>query len=120
MVSRIILVYNGDSGLLAMLLDAAKKAAGREDCSLCEITYGPLGKRREWTACERRLGVPVEELHRDRLPPEWGLSRAELPCILGRRGDEPPVVLLGKADIDDCHGSLDELERRLRAALRLP
>jgi hypothetical protein len=119
-VNRVILVYNGDSGLAAMLLDAVKKAAGREDCALCEITYSPIGKRREWAACERRLGVAVEELHRDRLPREWGIARAELPCILGRVGHERPVVLLRRAEIADCRGSVDELERRLRAALDAP
>lgn len=25
-----------------MLLDVVKKTVGREDCPLCEITYGPL------------------------------------------------------------------------------
>jgi hypothetical protein len=119
-VNRVILVYNGDSGLAAMLLDAVKKASGREDCALCEITYSPVGKRREWVACERRLGVEVEELHRDRLPREWGISRAELPCILGRAGNERPRVLLSRGEITACRGSVDELERRLRTALDAP
>jgi hypothetical protein len=59
-VSRIILVYNGDSGLGAMLLDVLRKAVGREDCALCEITYSPIGKRAPWTSREGRLGIPVE------------------------------------------------------------
>jgi hypothetical protein len=120
MPDRIILVYNGDSTVTAMLFDVVKKAAGREDCALCEITYSPLGKRREWVACQRRLGVAVEELHRDQLPREWGLSLAELPCILGRVGTERPFVLLRRADIAACHGRVDELERRLRDALDGP
>ena len=119
-VDRIILVYNGDSGLVALLLDVAKKAAGREECALCELAYSPIGKRRRWVACERRLGLPVEELHRDRIPREWELSRAELPCILGRAGDERPRVLVNRAEIIACHGSIDELERRLLAALAAP
>jgi hypothetical protein len=119
-VNRIILAYNGDSGLAAMLLDVVKKAAGREDCALCEITYSPVGKRREWVACERRLGIAVEEMHRDRLPRDWGVSRAELPCILGRAGNQRPVVLVSRAEIVACRGSIDELERRLRAALDAP
>jgi hypothetical protein len=113
----VIVVYNGDSGLGAMLLDVIKKAAGREDCALCEITYSPVGKRRAWAACERRLGVLVEELHRDRLPAAWGVAQAELPCILGRTGDGPPFVLLTRTDIAACRGSVAELEGRLREAL---
>jgi hypothetical protein len=116
-VERIILVYNGDSGLGALLLDVVKKAAGREDCALCEITYSPVGKRRAWTACQARLGMPVEELHRDRLPAAWGIMRSELPCILGRHGDTRPFVLVTCAEIRACNGSVAELERRLRTAL---
>ena len=115
-LTGIILVYNADSGLAAMLLDAVKKAVGREDCSLCEITYSPLGKRREWAACASRLGVPVEELHRDQLPAAWGIGRAELPCILGRTGEEHPIILLTRAEIAACDG-VEPLERRLRSAI---
>jgi hypothetical protein len=99
-----------------MLLDALKKAAGREECELCEITYSPLGKRRGWAACAARLGVPVEELHRDELP--RGIARSELPCVMGRAGgDVRPVALLTRGEIAACRGSVQELERRLVAAL---
>jgi hypothetical protein len=119
-IDRVILVYNADSGLAAMLLDVIKKAAGREDCALCEITHSPVGKRRDWAACERRLEIAVEELHRDQLPRDWGISRSELPCVLGRSGDNRPAVLLTRAEIEACRGSVAELERRLRAALTPP
>lgn len=114
---RLILVFNADSGLGAMLLDVLKKAVGREDCSLCEITYGPLGKRRDWKSCERGLALTVDELHRDQLPPEWGIAPSALPCVLARRGDERPFVLVTREEIDACGGSIDALDRRIRAAL---
>ena len=119
-VDRIILVYDADSGVAALLLDVCKKLFGREDCALCALTYSPVGKRRAWSACAKGLGVAVEELHRDRLPADWGIARTELPCILGRAGDERPRVLVNRAEIIACHGSIDELERRLRAALAAP
>jgi hypothetical protein len=114
---RIILVYNADSGLRAMLLDAVKKCVGREDCTLCEITYSPIGKRAAWSACERRLGMPVEELHRDQLPAAWGIAQSELPCILGRYGSTPPFVLVSRAEVAACAGRIERLEQRLRDAL---
>ena len=117
LIDRVILVYNGDSGLAAMLLDGIKKAAGREECGLCEIVYSPVGKRRAWAACEARLGTAVEELHRDRLPAAWGIARTELPCILGRSGTAEPFVLLTRAEITSCRGSVEQLERRLLDAL---
>jgi hypothetical protein len=114
---RVVLVYDGDSGLRAMLLDVVKKSVGREECALCEITYGPLGKRGAWKSCEARMGTIVDEMHRDQLPSEWGIAPSELPCVLGRAGSERPFVLLSREEIVACAGSVDELERRVLAAL---
>jgi hypothetical protein len=116
-VNRLILVYNGDSGLRAMLFDALKKAVGREDCSLCEMTYSSFGKRRSWVACAARLGIPIDEVHRDEIPPAWGISRADLPCVLGGIAEAGPIVVLSREEIGACRGSVAELERRIVAAL---
>ncbi len=114
----LILVYDGESGLRALVLDVLKKAAGREDCPLCEITYGPLGKRGAWKACEERLGIPIEELHRDSVPPAWRVALGELPCVLASVGDERPTVLVSRDAITACRGSAEALEERIRRALR--
>ncbi len=116
-VTRLILVFDADAGLRAMLADVVKKVSGREDCALCEITYGPLGKRKAWQACEARLGMPVRELHRDELPAAWGLDRGQLPCVLFQEGEAKPAMLLTKGDLAACAGRSDELERQLREAL---
>lgn len=118
-LDRIILVYDADSGIAALVHDIVKKALGREDCALCEITYGPLGKRSAWRQCAATLDIIVDELHRDRVPEAWGLPRAELPCILARHGDSLPAVLISKAEIELCRGSALALEARIRAALQV-
>jgi len=114
---RVILVYDGDSGVRAMLVDILKKVVGREECALCEITYSAVGKRREWVACEKRLGIIVDELHRDQLPATWEIQRAHLPCVLARVGDQKPFVLLTRDAISECLGSVDRLEQRIVASL---
>jgi len=114
---RLILVYDGDSGLRAMLVDVLKKLVGREECALCEITYSATGKRGAWTACEKRLGLIVDELHRDQLPEAWGISRAQLPCVLGRQGEDGPFVLLTREHIAGCQGSIERLAGRIAQAL---
>jgi hypothetical protein len=63
--------------------------------------------------------VIVDELHRDQLPEAWGISRAELPCILGRVRDECPFILLTRDEIEACGAEVDALEGRLRRALSL-
>lgn len=113
----LIFVYDGDSGLGALVLDVLKKAAGHEECALCEITYSPVGKRSAWKACEARLGLPVSELHRDQLPSGWSISRSELPCVLVRVADRTPAVLVTRDDIVACCGDVAALERCIRASL---
>lgn len=118
-LDALILVYDADRGVLAALVDVVKKAVGREECALCEITHGPLGKRGAWRACEARLGpeIAVEALHRDELPAAWGLARDQLPCVLGRRGSEPPVVVVPRARIEAMRGDAGALEAALREVL---
>jgi hypothetical protein len=113
----LLLVYDADGGLRAKLLDAVKKAVGREECALCEITYSPVGKRRAWASCEARLGVPVRELHRDEIPAAWGIARRELPCILLQSGVATPTILLQRAAIQQCGGDVEALEAQLVHAL---
>ena len=117
---RLILVYDGDSGLRAMLLDIVKKAAGREDCPLCEIVYSPVGKRRAWVECSARLQIPVAELHRDELPEEWGLAPTQLPVVLGQTRNQKPIVLVPREGIARCEGDIRQLEDVILAALAAP
>lgn len=116
-LESLILVYDGDSGLRAMMLDVLKKAVGREECALCEITYSPVGKRSAWRECERRLALPVSELHRDQIPTEWGIGSTVLPCILVRSSEKAPAVLVGRGAIAACNGNVAALEERIREAL---
>lgn len=114
----LILVYDGESGLSALLLDVLKKAVGREDCALCEITNSPVGRRAEWKECVRSLGIPFSELHRDEVPTHWGVARADFPCVLARYAGTLPTVLVDRSEIASCRGDPAALEQRIRSALR--
>ena len=113
----IILVYDGDGGLRALVADTFKTALGRQECDLCAIAWSITGKRRAWAEAEGRLGVFVEELHRDALPPAWGLTRADVPCILSRSYGQAPTMLVTRAEIAACARSPAALEVRVREAL---
>lgn len=114
---RLILVYDGDGGLRAMLLDVIKKAVGREDCPLCEIVYSPVGKRKAWVECAARLQVPITEMHRDELPAGWGVQREDLPCVLAQSGGAAPYVLVPRDAIVSCAGDIARLEQTIQSAL---
>jgi len=49
-MSKLIFVYNADSGLLNAMKDWAHKIVSPETypCSLCALTYDNLGMRRPW------------------------------------------------------------------------
>jgi hypothetical protein len=116
-IESLTLVYAGDSGIRAILLDVLKKAAGREDCPLCEITYSPLGKRSAWKACQARLGLEVRERHRDDLPASWGIGEGELPCVVAHAAARTPIVLVRREEIMACRGSAESLERKIADAM---
>jgi len=119
-VVRAILVYNSDNTLRGKLADVLRKAVGRKDCTLCELTHGALGKRGSWAACEARLPVPVAELHRDELPVEWRIARSDLPCVLVQSDDGLPMILVTRAEIGECRGNARALEKRMLDALDAP
>nr|WP_246363077.1 hypothetical protein [Deinococcus budaensis] len=51
------------------------------DCSLCAVTYGPLGMKRAWREYVRGLGADVRFLHRDELRAGFGVSGVALPAV---------------------------------------
>ena len=72
-----------------------------------------------WDALVGRLGVPVRLLHRNEQGDALRATvRDQLPCIVVR-GAGAQRVLLGPADLEACGADLDELERRIRRALRV-
>ena len=112
----LVFVYNADSGPLNALLDFGHKIVSPSTypCSLCALTYGTFGMRREWREFTRGLGVPLEFLHADELRERYGTQDAPLPAVfLKREGLEP---LLTRPDLDRL-GSLGELQTAVTQAL---
>lgn len=105
----LVFVYNADSGPLNALLDFGHKLVSPSTypCSLCALTYGPFGMKREWRAFTQELGLPLEFLHADELRTRYGAQQAALPAVfLKGEGLEP---LLTRPDLDRCR-TLDDLK----------
>lgn len=113
----LVFVYNANSGLLNALLDMGHKVVSPRtySCSLCALTYGTLGMRREWRAFTEQLGRPVEFLHADELRERYGLRGAALPAVFTSSGGRLET-LLTKTDLDRC-GSLDDLKALVTRSL---
>ncbi len=110
-VERLYVVYNADSDLWSLLVDVARKLAGRDECPLCTLTHGATGERTAWKACKQALRVPVDAVHRDELTDELRQLGAELPFVAVRVGGRPEL-LLDRAAIAGLR--TEELERALR------
>ena len=92
---RLIFVYNADAGIAAGLLDLVHKTLSPStyQCSLCGVTYGPLGMKPAWRDWLKTL--PYESIFHHR--PDF---RAAYPAF----ADRPlPLVAL------DDGGTLTEL-----------
>lgn len=112
----LLFVYNADSGPLNALFDFGHKiiSPGTYPCSLCRLTYGTFGMRREWREFTQGLGVPLEFLHADELKERYGTQDAPLPAVFLRRERFEP--LLTRLELDRL-GSLGELKAAVTRAL---
>jgi len=110
-------VYNADSDLWSLLVDVARKLAGRDECPLCTLTHGPTGERAAWKQCKQALKVPVDAVHRDELADELRQIDAPLPFIAVSIGGRPEL-LLDRVAIEKLRPEGLEQALRERAAVR--
>ena len=122
MIKKIVFVYNAHSGVLAAMLDSARKAAGSEEaCSLCSITHGLFAEKSSWEEIERSLPVPAEYFHRDDLPgPVNDFLRAagaELPVVLFEKSAGGYELAVASDALKACRGGPECLQGELETAL---
>ena len=112
-VTRLLFIYNADSGLWDAIVDGTRKLLRINGCTLCEITHGLVGEKSEWRACHQALGVPIDYLHRDELSPDLqSVVGDNLPSVLAEVDGELEI-LLEKDGIARCKGSVEDLRGKL-------
>jgi hypothetical protein len=112
--SKLIFVYNADSGLFNTVTDIAHKAFSPQtyQCQLCQISHGVFRVRKEWTMFIESLGIDCEFLHRDELQKQYGVVDVELPAIYRWRNGDVHVC----ADADAINHCVDM--EQLKALIR--
>ena len=72
--SKLIFVYNADSGVLNAVKDAVHKIFKPQTygCNLCAVTFGPVSMKSEWGRYIEALPVSVEFLHRNEFIKQYG------------------------------------------------
>jgi len=107
--SKIVFVYNADSGVFNLLSDVAHKIFSPQTypCNLCAITHGTLGMKEEWREYLKTLKAPFEFLHADEFKVKYRIENVELPAVFKQENGELQLIIDSKT-INTCH-SVDDL-----------
>ncbi|HEY8560390.1 MAG TPA: hypothetical protein VIL74_08425 [Pyrinomonadaceae bacterium] len=81
--SKIVFVYNADSGVFNLLSDIAHKMFSPHTyaCNLCAITHSNFGMKKEWKDYLDSLDNPLEFLHADEFRRKYRRENVNLPAI---------------------------------------
>ena len=111
-MSSFVGIYNADGTILGEIAYVARKLAGRGTCSLCDITHGWTGRRRDFDATCSAAGIEWTLLHRNEASPEQLLAAGPLPAVVAWR-DGTWTLVLGPDELDECDGNPVALVARL-------
>lgn len=114
MTSRLLFVYNADSGLFNVMADIGHKlfSPSTYECALCALTHGYFSERSAWRAFVESLACDCEFLHRDQFRDRYPDHAADLPAVFVVR-DAGPELCLDAATIRACN-DLNRLQTLIR------
>jgi hypothetical protein len=120
-MAHLTMVYDADGGLAGELRYVVGHLLGRTECSLCDITHGPVRRKAEFDRLVADLeadGWTVRVVHRnEQMPAEAASSDGELPCVL--RADAaagPWEVAVDAGALRACRGDVAALAAAIAAA----
>lgn len=117
MITRIVGVYDADGGLAGEARYVVGHLLGRLECALCDITHGPVRRKKSFDTFRAGLGVPFDVVHRNERSSELAAATADaLPCVVAVT-DSEIVTLLDRAALEACGGEVDRLEPALLTAV---
>ena len=111
--SKLIFVYNADTGLFNTMSDIAHKIFSPHTyaCNLCKLTYGWLSERSLWREFLDSLDADCEFLHRDQFQARYPGTDIDLPAVLRLDQGSPSIcidakTLNGLTDIQALAGAI--------------
>ena len=112
MTTKLIFVYNADSGLMNTLMDIGHKAISPQtyECNLCGLTFGLLSEHKQWKQFRSASNTEMEFLHRDEFEQKYN-RQFEYPVIL--KDDSSLSVAISHTELNQIN-TLDELIERVK------
>ena len=104
MQTKLVFVYNANSGLFNTVSDIAHKILSPKtySCQLCSLTHGYFSVREEWVGFLKELDADCEFLHRDELKEKYQLDGRDLPAIYIRSETGDLNVFADRETIEAC------------------
>ncbi|WP_073180450.1 GTPase [Flagellimonas flava] len=106
--SKLIFVYNANSGARNAILDSMHKvfSPSTYECSLCDITFGVVSENKTWKKFRQESEVQMDFLHKDEFQKEYASKfghKFTFPIVLmeGERGLE---VLISSDELNQLQG----------------
>jgi len=108
--SKLVFVYNADSGLFNTMSDIAHKifSPSTYDCQLCALTHSYFSAKDDWKVFLDTIDIPLVFLHKDEFQQKYKHQDIKFPAIFIDEGSE--LGLLINADALNQCNSLDELK----------
>ena len=116
-VTKLVGAYEADGGVVGEAKYVIGHLLGRFECVLCDITHGPLWRKKSFDTFRSRLGVPFEVVHRNERSTEVeAATRDLLPCVVAQT-ETGWIVVLGREELSAFGGDVEKLERGLGQAM---
>jgi len=117
MSMELIFIYNAKSGAINSLFDFSHKLVSPStySCSLCSITYGNFGMKKEWKVFLANFDGKVTFLYKNQLQ-KIKYTPKKLPCILLKSNQENLQEIISAAELNSF-STLSELIVELKMKL---
>jgi len=118
---ELIFIYNAKSGAINSLFDFSHKllSPSTYSCSLCSITYGSFGAKKQWQNFLNELNVKTTFLYKNQLQ-KINYKPYQVPCVLLKTNQENIQEIISAEELNSfstLSESTDELKKKLSSFL---
>jgi len=108
--SKLVFVYNADSGLFNTMSDIAHKifSPSTYNCQLCALTHSYFSAKDDWKEFLNTIRIPMVFLHKDEFLKNYSHREDIFPTIYMEQGGELSILINSDA-LNQCN-SLQELK----------